>query len=88
MVLLRQLGRAKSTAPVPLTGGSRPALARRPCFEAMRRSDRPVVALDGVAQWAAQGEPLDIFAPAGRVIDPLTFGHALSGPAGNTDGEW
>jgi hypothetical protein len=87
MVVRERLGRAKSTAPVPHAGGSRSALARWLCFEAMRRSDRPVVVLDGTAQWAAQGEPLDISARAGRVIDPLTFGEALSGPAGNTDGE-
>ena len=86
MVVLGQLGRGKSTAPTATLGGSRSALARWLCFEAMRRSDRPVVVLDGTAQWAAQGEPLDLSAHAGRVIDPLTFGHALSSSSGDTRG--
>jgi hypothetical protein len=84
MVVLGQLGRGKSTAPITHLGGSKSALARWLYVEAMRRSARPVVVLDE----AAQCEPLDLSAHADRVIDPLTFGHAPSSSSGDTAGEW
>jgi len=82
MVVLGQLGRGKSAAPRPLVGKS--ALARWLYFDALCLTGRPVVVLDE----AAACKPLDLSAYADRVIDPLSFGHALSSASGDAAGEW